>query len=691
MQSDGMGSCRVGIDVGGTFTDICLIDDADRSLAFWKVPSTPVDPSEAMLTGITDALEYYDRQTDDVGYLAHGTTVATNMVLQRRGAKTALLTTGGFRDLLEIGRGRWPKMYDLDADKPAGIVERELCVDVPERMLFDGTVHQPLDEDGLRIIAERLRALDVGAVAVCYLHSYANPAHEERTAELLSELLPGVAVSISSDIWPEQREAERLMTTALNAYLVPQMGNYLNSLSSRLKRGGIAAEPAITASTGGLLPIPTAARKPVLTLLSGPSAGVVGAVEVGRRSGVENLITFDMGGTSTDVALVDRGEVNVVTEKDFDGMTLTVPTVDVVSIGAGGGSIARVDEGGLLKVGPESAGADPGPACYLKGGEHPTVTDAMVVLGYLNEGSLLGGRMRIDLSAAREAIERDVASVLGVDATEAALGILQVARSNIEQAIRVVSVDRGHDPRDFTLVAFGGAGPQHAVALAESLEIRDVIVPPSPGTLCALGLLATDMRTDYSRALRVAAEPDSEAAIKSGFADLDARAQAWFEASGIPPEGRALRRAVDMRYLGQHHQIAVPFTEHLDVETDWDELLEAFRQQHQRLYGHSGDGNAEIVALRVGALGLLPGLPERPAVLEAAAAKDAGRPTSRVIHRQSLPPVDAPVYDRAALTSGQTVSGPCIIEQMDTTTVILDDQTAVIDDFGSIRIRLDGE
>ena len=584
---------RVGIDVGGTFTDLTLVPEPAGTVTTWKVPSTPADPSEAMLLGISEALSQVGAESGAIAYLAHGTTVATNILLERRGARIALITTQGFRDILEVARGRWPSSYDLDADKPEPLVSRALSYEVPERMLFDGSVHTPLDESAVVDLAALLTDERVTSVAVSLLHGYANPAHERRIRELLAQHAPDVAVSLSSDILPEYREYERTLTTAANAYLMPRMAQYLGSLVGRVRDAGIPVDPLINSSSGGLLPVTTAATKPVLTVMSGPSAGVVGALDVGRRAGLENLITFDMGGTSTDVALVDGGVLPVAKSKDLGGLALAVPTADVVSIGAGGGSIARIDDGGLLKVGPESAGATPGPACYARGGTLPTVTDAMMVLGYLNEKHLLGGRMKVDRSAAERVVQEHVAGPLGISIVEAALGILDVTRSNIEQAILIVSVRRGFDPRDFSLLAYGGAGPQHAAALAANLAVSSVIIPFAPGTLCAQGLLASDMRTDYSKTAHFAARAGSGPLLRDVSAELDEHAAKWFEASGISRERRVLQRSVDMRYVGQHHQLSIPLNGTLE-DDNWDDLNTAFNLQHHRLYGHSTIAATEI-------------------------------------------------------------------------------------------------
>src|SRR5580658_175827 len=515
---------RVGVDSGGTFTDVCLFDDETGRVEVWKVSSTPDDPSKGIAAGVAEAMARVDAAPAGISYFGHGTTVATNALIQHRGARTGLITTDGFRDLLEIGRQKRPDLYDLMADKPVPLVSRDLRFEVPERLRHDGTVETKLDEGALRLAVRRLKAANVEAVAVCFLYGFINTAHEEAASRILFEEFPETFISIAHEVAPEFREFERLSTTVVNAYLGPVMRGYIRRLSDRLRALDVRATPHLTQSNGGVISFEQAERLPVRTILSGPSTGVVGAREVGKLAGFGDLITFDMGGTSTDVALLSDGECSLAGEAVVHGYPIKAPMLDIHTVGAGGGSIAYID-GGLLKVGPRSAGADPGPVCYGLGNTEPTVTDANLLLGLLNPRYLLGGRMAVHHGLAREAIER-LAEGLGLDPMATALGILSVVTANMARAIRVISVQRGYDPRDYTLVAFGGAGPLHAAHLAKELDIRRVLVPRSPGILCAMGLLLTDLRADFALTRLRVLTPDAVPAMVEAFQSLSMRAEA---------------------------------------------------------------------------------------------------------------------------------------------------------------------
>ena len=479
---------RVGVDSGGTFTDVCLFDETSGRIEVWKVASTPDDPSRAIAQGVEEGMRRVGGVPGDVVYFGHGTTVATNALIQHRGVPTGLVTTAGFRDLLEIGRQKRPDLYDLQVDKPPVLVARDLRLEVPERVRHDGTVETRLDEIAVREAARALKRAGVASVAVCFLYAFVRPEHERAARRILAEEFPEAFLSVSHEVAPEFREFERLSTAVVNAYLGPVMQGYIRRLADRLAALGMTARPHLTQSNGGVMGLEAAANLPVRMVLSGPSTGVVGAQAIGRMAGFPDLITFDMGGTSTDVALLQSGEPRLASESIVHGYPIKAPTLDIHTVGAGGGSIAHVDSGGLLKVGPRSAGADPGPVCYDRGNDAPTVTDANVVLGTLHPTHLLGGRMPIRRDRAIAAIER-LARRLGMETMETAQGILSVVTANMAKAIRVISVQRGHDPRDYTLMAFGGAGPLHAARLARELEIRRVLVPRNPGILCAIGLL----------------------------------------------------------------------------------------------------------------------------------------------------------------------------------------------------------
>lgn len=461
---------RVGVDSGGTFTDICLFDDSSGQVDVWKVSSTPDDPSRGITQGLEEGLAQVGAKAGEVGYFGHGTTVGTNALIQHRGVKTGLIATDGFRDLLEIGRQKRPDLYDIQADKPETLVTRDMRIGVPERVRHDGAIEIPLDEDAAREAVRKLRAAGVKAVAVAFLYSFVRNEHEKVVLHILAEEFPEAYVCASHEVAPEFREYERLSTVVVNAYLGPVMEGYIKRLAGRLADLGMTAAPHLTQSNGGVISFEAAARLPVRTILSGPSTGVVAAQAVGRVAGFPNLITFDMGGTSTDVALLADGQCRLAGEANVHGYPIKAPMLDIHTVGAGGGSIAYVDNGGLLKVGPRSAGADPGPVAYGRGNAGPTVTDANVVLQTLNPAHLLGGRLAIRQDLATTAIA-GLAEKLGLDLMATAQGILSVVTANMAKAIRVISVQRGHDPRDYTLIAFGGAGPLHAIRLADRKSV----------------------------------------------------------------------------------------------------------------------------------------------------------------------------------------------------------------------------
>ncbi|MGD9615543.1 MAG: hydantoinase/oxoprolinase family protein [Alphaproteobacteria bacterium] len=596
---------RIGVDSGGTFTDICLFDETTGRIAVWKVSSTPSDPSLAVASGVTEGLTQIAAASGDVSYFGHGTTVATNALIQHRGARIGLIASAGFRDLLEIGRQKRPELYDLQADKPPALVERRLRLDVPERLRHDGSIETPLDEDALRKAVRALREAKVRGVAICFLYSFLDPRHETEARRIVAEEFPDAFICASHEVAPEFREYERLSTTVVNAYLGPVMEFYISGVADRLASLGIRPKPHLTQSNGGVIGFDTAARLPVRTILSGPSTGVVGARVTAGLSGFDDIITFDMGGTSTDVALIQGGEALLAREAVVHGYPIKAPMLDIHTVGAGGGSIASIDSGGLLKVGPRSAGADPGPACYGLGNDEPTVTDANIVLQILNPVELLGGRMTMRPELARTAIDR-LGAALGMSAMEAAQGVISVVTANMARGLRVISVQRGHDPRDYTLVAFGGAGPLHAARLAAELEIRRVLVPRNPGILCAMGLLLADLRTDFA-ATRLL--PLSSAVIEKVeriVVGLRRRAELWFDEEGIAPADRRIAFTVDMRYAGQNYELSVPLPDGPVNDAAINRLRADFAAAHRRLYGFVADEDPiQLVTFRAEATGIV--------------------------------------------------------------------------------------
>jgi N-methylhydantoinase A len=602
-----MGGISVGVDVGGTFTDLVAVLGGELVTA--KVPSIPGDEA----AGVAAALRLAGIDAAAVEVLAHGTTVATNALLERRGARTALVTTEGFRDILEIGRQNRPSLYDLTVNRPPSLVPRERRFTVRERMDPEGELVE-LDDTTVEAAVASLAAAGVDAVAVCLLFSFLHPEHEHRVGAAIRAALPSLQVSLSSELLPEFREYERCSTTVANAYLAPALARYLER---------VEPQPLVMQSSGGVIDTTAACDRPAACVLSGPAAGVVGAAFVAEAGGDSDLLTFDMGGTSTDVAAVLDGEVQVTSESAVAGVPIRFPMVDVHTIGAGGGSIAWLDDGAALRVGPRSAGARPGPACYARGGELPTVTDANLVLGYLGDGAVLGGEVVLDQALAEGALAR-----LGMDPLEAALGVVQVVDAEMNRALRVVSVERGIDPRELALVAFGGAGPLHACSLAEELGIRRVLVPRASGVLSALGLVAADLRRDYV------------APATAGFDELEARA-----ARDLP--GAELRRLVDARYRGQSHELTVD-------AAAWES---GFGEAHERRFGFRLEGEPELVALRLVATVARLG-PE----LRAAPA-DARSGNRRAFLEGNW--VDVPVQE-----PGASVAGPAIVELPEATCLV---------------------
>lgn len=642
---------RIGVDTGGTFTDFVL--ERDGHLTLFKLPSTPSDPSLAIRQGLERICAETAAQLDRLE-VVHGTTVGTNALLQRRGARIALVTTRGFEDVLVIGRQARPELYNLNAIKPPSLVEDELRLGVRERVVASGEVIEALEERELEELVEKVKRAGVEAVAISLLFSFLHPEHEERIASALAPL--GVPLSISSRILPEYREYERTSTVAINAYLQPLMGRYLNRLS--------AAKLRVMQSSGGSISADVAAVEPVRTILSGPSGGVVGALRAAQSAGIKNVITFDMGGTSTDVALCDGGAIRTTNEATVAGFPVAVSVMDIHTVGAGGGSIARVDEGGSLRVGPESAGADPGPACYGRS-LLPTVTDAHVVLGHFGGAGLLGGEFKLDEQRARDAIAHladDLSRVAGkrTSITAAAEGVLAVANTNMERALRHISVERGHDPRQFALMPFGGAGGLHAVDLARALRIPTVIVPTAPGALSAVGVLVADVIKDQSRTVMFTSKQIAK--LGKVFAEMEREATKVLRGEGFPSSKQRHERSLAMRYRGQSFE--------LEVRDTTGNLAAAFHRAHRERYGYAQEqSEIEIVSARVRSFGLVEKIAQR-------------RISSR--DKRSY----GNIYRREELGAGAKLKTPCIVTEYSATTLIDADSKARIDSYGNILISV---
>ncbi len=681
---------RVGIDIGGTFTDIVLAGE-DGSRVNGKVLTTPDDFGRAISEGLARLMKRRAVRPEQIARIVHATTVATNAILEGKGASTGLVTTEGFRDVLEMRRLRIPEMYTLGYPKPPPLVPRRLRLEVAERVGPRGEVRRPLDEASARVAAERLAAAGVEAVAIALLHSYANPAHEKRVAEIVAAALPNAFITCSSDILPEIREYERTSTTVINAYLGPILRGYFASLRKHLEALGIAAPVDIMKSDGGVMSLRMAAEKPAYLVESGPAAGVIGAAKLSAREKARDCLTLDMGGTTAKASIVEKGQVARTGDYEVGaginlssklvmggGYALKLPVIDISEIGAGGGSIVSVDRGGLLHVGPKSAGAAPGPVVYDRGGTDPTFTDAVVALGYLNPARLLGGDLPLNAAKARAVLQERVAKPLGRDLRDTAYGIFEVACGTMVRAVKAVSTYRGRDPRDFALFAFGGNGPVVGAAIADLLEMREVVIPPDPGVFSAVGLLLSDIEQERSRAFLRALATVEAPEIETVYAEIERALRDDFAADGYRAEEVSLARFADLRYAGQAHELPVPFS------ADRAAMAEAFGAEHARTYGHRAEAEAvECVALRV--KGRVAKAKEEPAPPPRKANGEAS--TSRAAyfgprHGQ----VEVPVLTRAALADAGTQAGPLIVEEYDSTAIVPPGWTARVDAAGNIHL-----
>jgi len=676
----------VAIDTGGTFTDVTLLDRETGAAWTAKTPSTPDDPSRGFMAGVAQIVAEAGIPASALGQVFHGTTVATNLILEGKGAVAGLLTTEGFRHVLEIGRQDIPRQANLFAwIKPTRPVPADRILEVPERLGPDGSVLAPLDEAAVRAAARTLKQRGVDAIAVCFLHSFANSVHERRARALILEEHPEALVSLSSDVLPLVREYERSMATVLNVYVMPAVTRYVERLEERLRAADVKAPLLIMKSNGGVVSAPEARRAPAYTALSGPAAGVVGVGYIGASAGRRNLIGVDIGGTSADISMIKGGDWRLSESGQIGDWPLALPMIDINTVGTGGGSIASVTDTGALVVGPQSAGAAPGPACYGQGGDRPTVTDAHLVLGRLPP-FLLGGGMALDVQAARRAIEKDVAMPLGLSVEAAAKGILAISNNDMVGAIRVISVERGEDPRDFALAPFGGAGPLHGGEMARLLGMKTVIVAPSPGVLSAIGLLVSTLRADYAQTC-VEAPPYDVARIAETFEKLEAEADAWLGRENAPLDARRKSRHASLRYRNQGFELSVPWAGDGVTAETVAATVERFHAQHEQLYTFAQrDTVVEIVNLRVAAACELetPRMAELPS---GGALADAEAARHDVWFDDG--PVNVPIYNRTKLGAGARIVGPAVVMQLDATTVILPGETAVADKFGNLIVTSD--
>ncbi|MCH9017156.1 MAG: hydantoinase B/oxoprolinase family protein, partial [Chloroflexi bacterium] len=679
----------IGIDVGGTFTDFVVAQEG-RPPRYFKTASTPNDPSEGLMTGLNDAASAHGLSLEDflasADMIIHGSTVATNTLVERKGAKVGLITTDGFRDLLEMREGLKEDRYNLRMTPVEPLVPRYLRAEASERVLADGSVKVALDEDALNAVLDGLKDEGVESLAVCFLFSYLNPAHEDRVGEIIQAKFPGMYTSLSSQVIPQIKEFDRLSTTVINSYVGPVLGRYLESLQERLKSFRQAGDFLIMQSNGGVAPIEDSRRLAVRSILSGPAGGVSGAAAYGRLVGASDIIAFDMGGTSTDISLIENGEPHLSTEKFEGGWKISVPMIDIHTMGAGGGSIASVGPGGIMQVGPESAGALPGPASYGKGGELPTVTDANLALGYLNPDNFLGGSAKLQKDLAEKAVAEHVAQPLGLSMLEAAEGVSTVVSTSIAEGIRLMSVQRGVDPRRFTMLAFGGAAGLQAGKVARQLQVEKVIIPAAAAVLSAHGMLSTDLKYDYSRSYPAALLGIDLDSVKKIVANMETEGRNKLLGQGVPEADIEISVSADMRYLDQIYDVNVPLPDlHQDPETLLSQWAENFHQRYRELYSYSqSEQEIRLVTLRATVVGRLPKFDPPP--LDSGNAKTLKEKARRSIYLGGW--TEAPVYEIGDLPPGSSVNGPAILESDFTTVLIEPGDSATIDPYGGIELKV---
>ncbi|MBL0933750.1 MAG: hydantoinase/oxoprolinase family protein [Rhizobiaceae bacterium] len=688
---------RVGADVGGTHTDLVLFDEAAARIVVHKVPTTVDDPSRGVVEALRELAAKADVGTDGIDYFMHGTTVATNIVLEHNGARAGLITTEGFRDILHIARHKRPQTFSLQLDLPwqtHQLVRRRHRFAVAERIVPPGTVAVPLDENAVRGAVEKMLADGIEAIAICFLHAYLNPVHEARALAIVREMAPDVYVCASHQVIPQYREYERFSTTALNAYVGPKSATYLQRLAGDIETLGVGGGLHLMQSSGGATTLAAAVARPVNLLMSGPAGGLIGGIWVGRSAGYADVITLDVGGTSADIGLAPSGQIQFkhILDTRIGDYHAMVPMAQLDAIGAGGGSIAYIDAGGQFQVGPRSAGSEPGPACYARGGTEPTATDCMVALGRIDPAAFLGGRLPLDAALARQAIESKLAARLGGTVEEAALGAVKILTHSMIQAIEVNSVRSGHDPRDFALVAFGGAGPLFACDIARELSIPRVIVPTTPGLTSALGLLASDVTYEQSRTVMQNERTADSDLIAKVFADLEADLLVQLRADGFDETSITLLRFADCRYAGQGYELRTPAPAGAIDDAFMQRLHAAFDAEHVKAYGKSfPEKSIQIVNLRAVGVGAIPTL--EPAALEEGGADvdpKAIRTRQATVFEVDgdAVAIDTPRYERALLKAGNVIAGPAVIDQMDTTTVLPPGTLARVDKFGSLIVEV---
>ena len=683
------GRLRIAVDIGGTFTDMVAFDESSGELLFGKALSTHGE----LVKGIQNTLDGAGASVQDGNLFLHGSTIAINTLLERSGARTALLITEGFRDIYEIGRVNRPDAYNLFFSKHEPLIKRSLRYEVRERLLADGSIYKELDEDAVRVVARQLKAQNIEAVAILLLHSYRNPAHEMRVKAIVQEEIPGVFVTASHELSQEYREFERVSTVAANAYVGPRVSAYLGQLETHLTEQGFKGDFYAVQSTGGLFPLDDARRECVRMLESGPAAGVIGAQAICAQLGLGDAIAFDMGGTTAKAGVISDGKP-LTTGSAFIGgyekaLPIQIPMMDIFEVGTGGGSIARLEVGNSLRVGPQSAGSNPGPACYDRGGKEPTVTDANLLLGRLDASNFLGGEMPLSMTAAQRAMTAMVAGPLGMDPVEAADGILRIAVTAMSHAVKAVTTERGLDAGRFTMVVYGGAGPLHASAIARELGIKNVLIPFAPGYFSAYGMLFSDLRYDYVRSVFRKLEEVSFDDIEAIYAGMEAEGMKALAGSAVTPEAVVIQRAADMRYVGQEHAVTVDLPSEFFKTQDRAAIKKHFDDLHAVRYGTSAPKEpADLVSLRVTVLGHMRKPPPQSVVAGSEQPAAQALRTRKPVYFRSSGFVSTPVYKRPALCSGNRINGPALIEEHASTTVVQPGDTALVDQFGNLQISV---
>lgn len=682
---------KIGIDVGGTFTDLVAFDEKAGEIFFLKVPSTPFDPSKGVIDALKDLME---KREPEVSLFVHASTIGTNLFLGQLGLKIpkgAVITTEGFKDILEIGRQKRPELYNPFFERPRPLIERHLRFGIKERINFKGEVLKPIDEQEIKSVAQKIKQEKVETIAIVFLHAYINPEHEKKAKEILKQQLPGIVIMTSSEIDPEYREYERMSTTVINSLLVPVVSTYLRKIKNRLKELKVKAPLYIMQSNGGLATFEVASQIPVATIESGPATGVIASAYWSKMLGIENILSFDMGGTTAKAGVVVKGIPQMINEYEVggnvhsgrilkgSGYPIRYPFIDLAEVSGGGGTIAWIDHGNALRVGPLSAGADPGPACYGKGGENPTVTDANLILGRLNPVGISGGKIKIFSELAEKSIRKKIAEPLGISIVQAAYGIIEIVNTHMIRALRLVSVERGYDPRDFVILAFGGAGPMHAAFLAEGLGVKNIVIPPNPGVFSALGLMLADFRHDFVRNIMKPASEINTELLEKIFGEIEKKAKKILQKEGFSPNHIVMERNLELRYLGQSYELIVPFHKNFKV------ILQLFHQKYQKMYSYSmPDEPVEVVNIHLIAYGLIR-KPKFRKIPFTSSSSDALIDKKMVFFKGNAW-IETPIYSRDALLPGHKINGPAIIEQSDATTVIPPGWNAVVDEFLNLTL-----